>query len=262
MRFKQADEPERTVTLVNFMNNSPSDPEHFWLGVSERDLALENALDRTIPFLGRIHWEMLAPHERGMHSIMYVWPLEDGRTWGGNVFGHEWHQLSATARPDGAFDIRGVGEGSARITYDYVPSMRWFSTLRIVDGDGSTRFAADVIDHADGGATGTFHFLRGRPYLESGGGSLGSEVNFEVRDEGLTSLVLRFDVQSAGPGAIVVHDPSGEIVHREAVLPGAGYRAQVELDGVPAPGDWTLRYLGDFSGSVTAHGIIEYNATL
>lgn len=260
--YQVGEQPERSVTLVNFANDTFGDPEHFWLGVADRDIALENALFRSVPFLGRIHWDALAPHEHGRHSVMYSWPLEDGATWSGGVFGEEWHELRATLREDGGFDIRGVGLDGATIRYDYDPETRWFRTLALTAGDGSNILRADVVAHALEGASGAHHFLRPRDYLDHAGGAPGDEVTFTVAEEGATSIVFHVDGEATGPAALLFLDPEGMPAHHVAVPAGGPHQETVEVEGSPTPGEWTLQYVGTFSGDVIVRGIVEYKATL
>ena len=261
IRFAQSGAGARTTTLVNFANNTFGDPPHFWLGVTDRQEALDHVFFDNNPFLGRIHWILLAPHEKGMHSTMYEWPLEDGASWTSPIlFGEEDILVTATERADGTYLIEGEARASgAAFEYDYDPSVRWFRHLRI--GDGAA-LDAEVIDHKESGARGTYYFLRGRDYLDADGGSTGEEETFMVAEEGATSIAFLLDVRTSGPSAIEFIDPAGATVHRETLALGGTADKVVEIKAKPAAGSWKLRYVGTVQGTILVRGIIEYKATL
>lgn len=249
--------------MVNFANNTFGDPAHFWLGVTNRQEALDHVFFETNPFLGRIHWEILAPHEKGMHSSMYAWPLDDGSRWTSPLlFGKEDLAVEATRNADGTFAITGEARADgSRFDYDYDPSVKWFRNLKITNEGGSTSLQATVLDHADGGSTGTYYFLRGRDYVNSQGGSTGVETTFVVKDEGATSIAFLLDVRTTGPSAIEFVDPAGTVWHREALALGGSSDKLVEVSKSPPAGTWKLRYVGNVQGDILVRGIIEYKAT-
>ena len=261
IRFAQAGQGERTVTMVNFANNTFGDPPHFWLGVADRQEALDHVFFENNPFLGRIHHVLLAPHEKGMHSQMYEFPLEDGDSWTSPIlFGHEDILVAATRQDDGTFLIEGEARADGTpFRYDYDPAVKWFRTLRIADG---TKLEAEVVGHQEAGARGTYHFLRGRDYLDADGGSTGEEETFEVRDEGATSIAFLLDVRTTGPATIEFIDPAGATAHRETLPLGGTADKVVEVNARPTPGTWKLRYVGTVQGDILVRGIIEYKATL
>lgn len=261
--FESAGRASRTTTLVNFANDTFGDPPHFWLGVSDRKEALDHVFYDSNPFLGRIHWELLAPHEKGMHAAMYEWPLEAGDRWTSPLLlGKEDVALEAFAAENGRVPIRGEArKDGATFSYDYDPRTRWFRDLVIQNADGSNHLKATVKEHKEG-AKGTYWFLRGRDYLDSKGGTTGVEEAFTVKDEGATSIAFLLDVTTTGPAALEFVDPKGEVVHREAVPLGGAADKVVEVPKAPAPGTWKLRYVGSVAGEVKVRGVIEYKATL
>lgn len=264
MEIEQPGRPTRTTTLVNFANDTFGDPAHFWLGVRDRNEALSHVFFDDDPFLGRIHWELLAPHEKGMHAAMYDWPLEDGRSWTSPLLlGKEDLVVTARARPDGTFAITGEARADgASFEYDHDPATRWFRHLTIREADGSLRLRADVIAHGTG-EQGTFWFLRGRDYLDSKGGRTGEEQTFTVKEEGATSIAFLLDVRAAGPlAAIEFVDPSGAVFHRETLPLGATSDKIVEVTKAPPPGSWKLRFVGEVTGEIRVRGIVEYSARL
>ena len=261
IRFAQAGAGARTTTLVNFANNTFGDPPHFWLGVASRQEALDHVFFDNNPFLGRIHHVLLAPHEKGMHSQMYDFPLEDGASWTSPIlFGHDDILVSATRRSDGTFLVEGEARADGvSFEYDYDPKVRWFRQLKIADG---TKLDAQVVDHQDAGARGTYYFLRGRDYLDADGGTTGEEEAFEVKEEGATSIAFLLDVRTTTPATIEFIDPAGTIVHRETLALGGTADKVVEVPQHPTAGTWKLRYVGNVQGSILVRGIIEYKATI
>lgn len=261
LRFTQAGAGERTVTMVNFANDTFGDPPHFWLGVADRRQALDHVFFENNPFLGRIHHVLLAPHEKGMHSQMYEFPLEDGDTWTSPIlFGHEDLLVTATRRDDGTFLVEGEARADGTtFEYDYDPKIKWFRSLRIAEG---TKLDAEVVDHKESGARGTYYFLRGRDYLHADGGTTGEEETFEVKDEGATGIAFLLDVRTSGPSAIEFVDPSGTTVHRQTLALGGSADEIVEIKERPSPGTWKLRYVGSVQGTILVRGLIEYKATI
>lgn len=262
IRYTRGGEPARVTTLAVFANNTLGDPSHFWLGTANRQEALDHVFFDDNMFLGRIHWGYLAPHENGRHSDMYSWPLTHGKEFAAHAFDRDW-SVTATQRIDGTFDIRGSSPDGSRIEYGYDPQLRWFDTLVVKDHNAETVIAAEVTDHRESGAKGTFYFLRGRDYLDSDGGNAGDEEAFTVVDEGATSIAfLLDDIQTNLAANIEFVNPAGEVYHRETIRAGETRDKVVEVPRAPAPGEWKIRYLGSVQGTILVRGIIEYKATL
>jgi hypothetical protein len=264
IEFQRAGHPPRTTTLVNFANDT-WDPAHFWLGTANRDEAMQHVFFETNPFLGRIHHVILSPHEKGMHSAMYEWPLDAGARWTTPLlFGREDIALEATERrADGTVAIEGEArKDGAEFAYDYDPALKWFRHLEIRESDGTLALRATVKDHKDAGAKGTFHFLRGRDYLDSAGGRTGQEERFTVKDEGATTIAFLVNVQ-AGPGSrLEFIDPTGQVFHSQNLLAGGTANQIFEAKKAPPPGEWKLRTVGSVTGEIKVRGVIEYKTTL
>lgn len=262
IRFHRGDDAPRTTELVMFANNTFGDPPHFWLGTANRAEALDHVFHDSNMFLGRIHWEYLAPHEKGRHSDMYAWPLVDGKRFAAHAFERDW-QVQATARDDGSFAIAGRSPDGSTIAYDYDPDTRWFRNLQVSDHNGENVVTAQVVAHQPDGATGTYWFLRGRDYLDSDGGNAGTEETFEVKDEGATSIAFLLDgIRTDTAAAIEFVDPKGEVYHREALRVGETRDVIQEVPKPPTPGEWKIRYVGSVHGTILVRGIIEYTATI
>lgn len=263
IRFTRGGEPTRTTTLVNFANNTFNDPPHFWLGVSNRQEALDHVFFESNMFLGRIHWLYLAPHEKGRHSDMYSWPLTDGKEFAAHAFDRDW-RVTAARNADGTFDIAGASPDGSHVEYTYDPDIRWFGHLEVTDHNDALVVEADVVEHDASGARGTYYFLRGRDYIDSRGGSSGQEEAFEVADEGATSIAfLMDDVRTGLAAAFEFVAPDGDVYHRETLAPGSTINDKVvEVPRPPTPGTWKIRYVGNVEGTILVRGIIEYKATI
>ena len=261
LRYTQGGKATRTTTLAVYANNTFGDPSHFWLGVTNRQEALNHVFFDDNMFLGRIHWHYLAPHESGRHSDMYNWPLTDGKEFLAHAFGYDW-RVKAEAR-EGGFEITGASAEGAHIAYDYDLDTRWFSHLRVTDHNDALVVEAEVTSHQENGAKGTYYFLRGRDYLDSTGGAGGSSETFQVADEGATSIAfLLDDITTSLAASFEFVDPNGEVYHRETIRAGETRDKVVEVAKPPTPGEWRIRYLGDVRGTILVRGIIEYKATI
>lgn len=252
----------RAVRLVNFWNDSAT--SHFWIGVADRDDALDHALHDTNPFLGRIHWNILTPHESGIHATgMYAFPTEPGDTFGGLMFGRQWEVRTEAGDAPGKLEFRGEATDGATVAYDYDPANQWFSYLRIEDESGAPLLTLEVSAHGTG-ATGAYWFLRGRDYHE--GPTVGGthDETFEVKTEEIPpkSLAVEFDGTVTGPLRIDLVDPAGAVRHTETST-GGPLRKVVEIPS-PATGTWTARFVGTgaLDGTWEAVGILEYTRTI
>lgn len=248
--------------LVHFDNDSATN--HFWLGVADRALALDHALHDNNPLLGRIHWELLTPHEKGIHAHgMYTFPTGPGDGLEGLMFGREWTvDVNNGTRP-GTLLFTGRAADGAKISYDYVPANEWFSFIEIRAPDGALELRADV-KGAGVGATGQYWFLRGRDYYLGPAQNYTHDETFEVKPEEkpCSTVALEIKGQANGVLRIQVKNPQGE-VKREYTLPNDYRHETIEVS--PATiGQWTVSYVGagTFTGTIEAVGIIEYTATL
>lgn len=256
-----------TWRMVNFWNDTET--AHFWLGVQDRQQAMDMALFDTNPFLGRIHHAILTPHERGMHAAMYSFPLGDGKRWNGFFFDRNWTfqveeaALQTPLGPDRGFAITGTstgGDGHA-IAYDYSPKLKWFTTLRETDRSGQPVLTATVTGY-DRGATGTYTFLRGRDFYAGPVLPGTHEEPFEVREE-VDALAFYVQARASGPLEVQLVDPSGRVVKRVAAATGG--QASLFDEVAPATqGTWKVRYVatGAITGEVEATGLIDTTRTI
>jgi hypothetical protein len=267
VRLERAGAQPTTWRMVNFWNDT--DTAHFWLGVSDRQQAMDMALFDTNPFLGRIHHAILTPHERGMHASMYNFPLSDGKRWTGFFFDRNWsfevreRSLGTVVGPDQGFEVEGRSRdgGHERIVYDYSPKLRWFNKLEEFDGSGARILLAEVTDHQKG-ATGTFVFLRGVDFHQGPQLAGTHEESFRIQEE-VSSLAFYVRARATGPVEIQLLDPSGAVRQRASAPTGGEATLFREVSPVQQ-GEWRIRYVatGAIQGEVSATGLIETSRTL
>lgn len=264
VQLEQAGQPAQGARLVHFWNDSAT--SHFWLGVKDRKVALDHALHDTNPLLGRIHWGLLTPHEKGIHAQgMYTFPTEPGDSFGGLAFGRTWDITVEAGDEPGALHFRGRSTEGDTIAYDYDPALQWFSFVEVKDRNGAPVLVARVIDHGTTGESGPYYFLRGRDYYLGPAGAGTHEESFEVKAEDIPhkSLAVEIKGRTSGPLRLDFLSPSGEIKHSETLPVGGQLHNVIEIPS-PQQGKWTLRYVGAgaFDGTIEAVGILEYTKTL
>lgn len=261
--IERPDGSKETFKLVNFWNDS--DTSHFWLGVADRAQALDMAIHDDMPLLGRIHWNILTPHERGIHAHgMYTFPVDVGEQFGGLAFGREWSIDVTNGTQPGQFLFEGISTDRATIRYDFLPANGWFSFVEVEDRSGARQLRLDVTDHGHG-AKGQHFFLRGRDYhtLEDPGGA--GEQTFEVAKEEIAhkSLAVELLGDASGPLTVTFLDAKGALKHTEPLTSGKVQKL-VEIPGPIEVGTWTIRYAGTgtLAGTIEVVGILEYTRTI
>lgn len=259
-----------TYRLVNFWNDSAT--AHFWLGVSDRAQALDHALFDTNPFLGRIHHEILAPHEKGMHAGMYSFPMTDDKRWQAFILGGNWQLLAeetTVATPRGnepGFLVHGSGDRLSTITFDYVPSAQWFTSLTIRDANGLETLRAHVSEYGHG-ASGAFYFLRGvdlydEPAVDIGPGT--REDPFTVADD-FDSLAIYLKLTASGPTNVKVTDPAGTVRFERTLSPASTTTFEEKRELPAMRGTWrvaTTVVSGTATEELLAVGIEENTRTI
>lgn len=264
VQLEQEGLPAQQVRLVHFWNDSAT--SHFWLGVADRRVALDHALHDTNPLLGRVHWNLLTPHEKGMHAQgLYTFPTRPGDTFGGLVFGRDWTvQVEAGDQP-GHLHFTGRSAEGETIAYDYDPDLQWFSFIEVKDPSGAPSLVARVTDHGTTGESGPHYFLRGRDYYLGPQGSGTHDEPFEVKAEDIPhkSLAVELKGRTSGPLRLDFLAPSGETRHSETLPVGGQLDRVLEIPS-PQQGKWTIRYVGTgaFEGTIEVVGILEYSKTL
>lgn len=254
--------PKESFRLVYFWNDTTT--EHFWLGVADRNQARDMALHDDNPLLGRIHHNLLTPHEKGVHAHgLYTFPVEPGDSFSGIAFGRTWQIEASAGATAGQLLFAGTATDRATIAYDYSPATEWFSFIEVKGASGATELRIDVTEHGKG-QSGTFYFLRGRDYYAATNPGGTKDETFEVKKEEAAhkSLAIELKGTTSGPLKFDVLDPDGTTRHTETLTSGSTSKI-VEIS-TPKQGTWTMRYIGTgtFTGFIEATGILEYTETL
>lgn len=268
------------VPTANFRMMVAEDAGDLWIvATNDRAQALNQALYSTNPVLGRITQSGLSPYQAGAPVVMFDFPLTDGKTWSGSFFG-ETMRFSATysdtleALPGTflpGFVVRAQGAGEARVEYNYVEAVEWFTDFQVFDAEGRKQIHLILVDYG-GAYAGPYHFLRGKDLL---GLSLTQSTNltappgFDV-DEGGQFGRLGLGLRAEGTGDqpavlnVTLKAPGGAVAYsRQHTLP----RAWQEVDAVelaPAKGRWTLEVVivGSAQVEVRTAGLVDFQGQL
>lgn len=220
-------------TQTKLVYYEESGPE-FVVGTPSAGEALYHAVFSVNPILGRVHKELLSPHEQGTHAHMFPFHsgarIEDGQVWT-TVFYERQLQLEATydeaiATPLGAkpgFRIHGDDPNSAfAIDYTYVPAVKWFTELRVYDGAGQL-FHLRLTEQGTG-YSGPAHFIRAKDLFHEtieADGLLPVERTFQIgasevdgaRVESL-AISTHIDLASGLSARVEILDPQGAVIYR------------------------------------------------
>lgn len=266
--------------------------KHYMLGASQ-DHAIFHALFDVNPFLGRIHSDVLSPHEEGGHSTMYVFPLEPPeKEWDGApaevFFGKERHFVAtysdSVPSPDGpkpGYEIVATAPDGSTVTYNYVADVKWLTRLEARDADGELFVRMELTDHSEA-RTGTYYFVRSREFFkfaEEVGTGFGQEKSFEVRYPPgdydaygpYSYLAVGIHVEPQGDlGRVDVRilDPDGDERFQQTVTADDG--ARNFIDTIPPQGDelqrgeWTveLDVLQSADVQIEVVGAWEFSETI
>ncbi|MBW3582067.1 MAG: hypothetical protein KY455_03115 [Euryarchaeota archaeon] len=257
-----------------------SGPEYV-VGTPSRDEAVYHAVFSFNPILGRIHQGHLSPHERGEHAQMYPWAnandvIRDGQQWSTNLYGHLL-QMTATASEsvpvaDGTahgFLISGKApKGDFEVHYSYVPEVKWFTFLRVVDAEGPY-FSLALTDHGTG-YTGPAHFIRAKDLYDGARGSTDGVAvpitdTFQVtqqmvdddRVEGF-ALSTRIDAR-LGSAEVRLLDPDGREIYRKTFE--ETQRSGEQIDELYPEGKPSTKPLGERPNWKAGSYTVEYRFT-
>lgn len=261
VRLSGSEVPTQTVRLVMYWNDS--DTSHFWLGVRDRSVALDHALHDVNPLLGRVHWGLLTPHEKGIHAHgLYTFPTMPGEKFGGIAFGREWEIEAGQGAKAGGLSFSGRSAAGDTISYDYDPDLRWFSHVDVKDRAGKQLLKIEVLGHGEG-EKGTFHFHRGLDLYLGPQAEGPHDERFEVKKNSDTMPVKFLAVEligrADGPLRIDFLDPGGVGRKDYTFTPGQSIDEVIEIQDPPL-GEWTLRYVGTggFAGTIEVVGVEDY----
>lgn len=190
--------------------------------------------------------------------VFYQWPLVDGKRWATEWFGFEMDVVATydakVPGPRGeepGFRLTMAHEGETIVEYDYVPSIGWWSGIRI---QGGFRMEVEAFDPE----------WRGEAYVARAEARLAIDGNtgfrfprsFTVPPEDDLLLLVERNEGSTVQGLVLL-DPDNDVAYNEVAPPLVGsqrFRATY-LD--PQPGDWTAVPLqvGGGGALTTVHGL-------
>lgn len=238
-----------------FLVVTAADADSYTLEPTSGTLASWDAM-YDVSFVGKIRSSDLAGRQADEAIRFFDFPLADGKTWTTTWDGRE-VALAATKTARG-FAIAGTVDRETYVTYDYDPSLRWWSKLAFAEGYGIQ--VTRVVE----GWTGDIAVATAKLVYESGATApvLSGGAGTFVVDEGQHALSL--SVMGGGVlwlRGFVLFDPAGEPVLSDTpnvqLSEGVGepswYRYQEEL--TPTPGEW--RIASPTLHSPDAHGMVH-----
>src|SRR5688572_17925001 len=205
-----------TTTLVYYDDidfDGAGRAQHYLVGTSDPDEALDHALFSINPMLGRIHRTLYSPHESGLHADMFNFPLCQGASWTTEFYGTTF-DLSASATPLGlprggndplGFTISGESGDGSRLEHTYSPAAKWFTRISPDRADG-LQLTLDLVDYGSG-KQGQFYFLRAQKdeVLDLGALEPGSPALVGREDGGegpYTTVGVWADMERQGSGKV------------------------------------------------------------
>lgn len=266
------------TTLVYYEDidfDSGGRAQHYLVGTSSPEEALDHALFSVNPMLGRIHRTLYSPHESGLHADMFNFPLCEGATWVTGFYDSTFDLVAhqePIPLPGGrsdplGFAIRGTSADGSTLAHTYSPGAKWFTRIDLDRADG-LRVDMELLDFGSG-RTGTYHFLRAQNDETLDLGALGSTPAVVGREDGgegpYTTVGVWVEAQRQGTSKVEVllKDPSGVVRAcvgfagqglggglRQGCVEGGPLKTQVPYQS----GEWTVsveKPLIDSSARVT-----------
>lgn len=255
--------PETQTTMMVYDESA----DLYRIGSTNEETALQHAIFEVNPQLGRIQKGNLGVFEKGEPRAMYEFPIEDGDTWTTSFFIRQHGgQLNAEATYSEAietgmgafegFEIVAENREGFRVTYDYIPEIRWFSKLIVEDTDGTQLHELRVQDH-ERNTTGTGYFVRPDKLLDetytSDECSFPNGCSDQVLVEGESAKggeygsydLMAYNVVVEAPDgdrvSITIEDGQGnEIYSRQEITSSQGDEFSFEIVRDFASGDWTI----------------------
>ena len=216
---------ESTLVYYDDADFAQGVPQHYLVGTSDPNEALDHALFSVNPMLGRIHRTLYSPHESGLHADMFNFPLCEGATWTSEFYATTFEMeaaLTGLALPGGApdglgFTIAGTSADGSTLTHTFSPAAKWFTHIDLDRADG-LKVDMELLDFG-GGRSGTYHFLRAQQDEVLDVAAIpasGVPVGREDGGEGpYTTVGVWIDARrTAGSGRVEVHlrNPAGNSV--------------------------------------------------
>jgi hypothetical protein len=251
--------------------------DNFRIGSVSKKQALVHAVTNVNPFIGRIQKGNLAVYEDGKPRAMYDFPLEDGKTWQTKIFvSTHGSTLTAKAHYDPSIEtdagtyegyrVWATNDAGFNATYDYLPAIEFFSSLRVETADGVVLNELDLQGFEEQ-ASGTGWFVRGTDLLPSSqeenyrryrpgecgapSGCTDSVVvngTEDARDEDSTgpydivgfNLLVRIPDPQNDKAQIEITDGDGNAVYQQTFLDPQESKTNFTVVEDFAPGEWTV----------------------
>lgn len=194
--------------------------------------------------------------DEGDEVRWFDWPLTDGKTWSTSLGSFEVDAIATFTQVEGAegeepgytIEMTDPDSGTTVVTYDFVPSLAWWSHLTFPQSDYTFR----VLDRTDGWSDPVVYGI-GRTAYEQRVSFVGATVttqppflpSFEVA-EAENMLVVYTSRQGVSGGHLSLRDPGGNERFAQSgtsMTTGLGSSSypSFELGFIEgAPGTWTL----------------------
>lgn len=248
----RAEIPGLRTTTFRMMVAEDRDDQ--WIvATDDRGKALDHALYSTNPVLGRITKDALSPYQSGEPVRMYEFPLVDRKAWTSRFFGQTMgftavYSDTIEALPGvylPGFHVVARGAQQARVEFDYVEAVEWFSDFQVYDASGAKVIHLILVDYS-GAFQGPYYFLRGEDLLVrvfTASTNLTAPESFTV-DGDHPRLGVGLIAEGTGDQPallnVTLKDPAGNAAYvRQYTL----VRMQQERDVVEIPsakGPWTV----------------------
>lgn len=265
----QGGDGARINSIVTDANNG------YFLATDDPQVAKAHAL-RDLPLLGAMTRDLSATAYGGTWD-WFQFPLSDGAAWTGEI-----PNIAFDILPDGqvpvrftatfsdavdvagetypGYDVEGVTEdGTPIIRYAYAPTVGWIASATVYDidpGQDPVEFTLTLAEYGRNW-TGTYYVDEANVVLENLDGSgltdpppegqpfaaVSPHATFTVSEDAMYLYGIVVNAAVAGARATVLHTPTGEVRHYEAV--GApGDESVVRIDEPALPGQWRLATTG------------------
>lgn len=206
------------------------------------------------PYVGAFDHDLASTPREGEPIRFYDWPLTDGKTWDTAWFGR---RVTVEAvfvesmpgplgrEPGFALTMRDARSGAFLVTYDYVPSLRWWSGFEYASG------YAIAVEDAVRGWNGRVVMMEAeeRSRIFANVITSGEAHGFQVEQDH-DALIVETRASGIHWLEMRVYDPSGDVRASESradLAANMGYRFTVVED--PEPGTWVAEAVFAGAGS-------------
>jgi hypothetical protein len=191
-------------------------------------------------FLGAFTDELAGVQQDADPVRFFAWPLVDGKdwtlTWDGVPYRANATYDDALPAPDGArpgFRVVLTRDGEFAATYDYLPSLGWWSRLETASG-----FRMEVTAFTRGWSGTVLDGTAAQRLFTSSPGGTGVPVGMFPLGDDDHLVVLTHEFQGIGAGRLHVTTPSGRDAYQAGMASLTGDSRIVFLAG--EPGTWRV----------------------